>query len=415
MAEKIENSFDSLDAFFTKINAQPSFVQEAMYAVESADINWEIIQKYKIPEDKIATTVNVLAKTIIKDIPLDVFPKELQKKSGIQDPEKLRKVVLEFCTRRLLPLRSHLQGIENLIVQLGGTIPEILPTPPRVQEPQQIKPTYQLPGVVQKDIRTALIENQEIGNQLITEKPIKLRDYNQPVRPSIKNWLIDYQQKMGVEYHSPMERADYLFNSENAKELSETDREVISSLIKSYDERLPLPFDKITGRLTLELIVPKRAAEIKFEEPVLPPAKTSKIIEAQAHSASSTQATPPQTTPPPVTKKPTRPQQPPSPQPKEEDLLPSIPSASSATQKIKSQPSLPPQTTKPKIFSKADNYREPIEENDIEGPVPKPVSPPPNLPKDPTEIEKTGPGPRQATTIKLNGNLIDLKNIAEDK
>ncbi|MFZ2975171.1 MAG: hypothetical protein WA055_00895 [Candidatus Moraniibacteriota bacterium] len=82
----------------------------------------------------------------------------------------------------------------------------------------------------------ALKKFPEIGEQLVTSMRIKLKNFPEPVRPSISNWLSDYTFSLGFESHSAMDRGTYLFRNENAKVLNSTDREKISFLLKAYDE-----------------------------------------------------------------------------------------------------------------------------------------------------------------------------------
>ena len=82
----------------------------------------------------------------------------------------------------------------------------------------------------------ALEKFPDLGEQLVTSNHIKLKNFPEPVRPSINNWLSDYTFSLGFESHSAMDRGTYLFRNENAKILNSTDREKISFLLKAYDE-----------------------------------------------------------------------------------------------------------------------------------------------------------------------------------
>ncbi|HAT73734.1 MAG: hypothetical protein US30_C0005G0029 [Candidatus Moranbacteria bacterium GW2011_GWF2_36_839] len=90
--------------------------------------------------------------------------------------------------------------------------------------------------IEQLSLSDALKKFPEIGEQLITSMRIKLKNFPEPVRPSINNWLSDYTFNLGFESHSAMDRGTYLFRNENAKILNLTDREKISFLLKAYDE-----------------------------------------------------------------------------------------------------------------------------------------------------------------------------------
>jgi hypothetical protein len=116
----------------------------------------------------------------------------------------------------------------------------------------------------------ALKELPATGEMLIGSKPIKLLLFDQPVKPSVKNWLEDYFSREGVEKHDALKRTDYLFNSENGKKLSASERNKLSSLLKSYDtdEQLTINttsqeilFDERAGDALEEFFSPKMAQE----------------------------------------------------------------------------------------------------------------------------------------------------------
>ncbi|HDZ85404.1 MAG TPA: hypothetical protein ENH35_02585, partial [Candidatus Moranbacteria bacterium] len=77
-------------------------------------------------------------------------------------------------------------------------------------------------------IGQALQKYPKTGEQPITSSPIKLKHFPAPARPSIKNWIADFHQKMGMEKHGMMERSEYLFNSENAKSLTSAERQKLA-------------------------------------------------------------------------------------------------------------------------------------------------------------------------------------------
>jgi len=89
--------------------------------------------------------------------------------------------------------------------------------------------------------------------QIITSKPIKLEIYQRSVRPSVKNWLEDYREKMGTASHTLMQRNHYLFDTGNARKLSAQERQNLADLIESYDE----------GR---KLLVNKNKEKIEFKK-----------------------------------------------------------------------------------------------------------------------------------------------------
>ena len=98
-------------------------------------------------------------------------------------------------------------------------------------------------------LSSAIQKFPALGEQLITSAKIKLKNFPEPVRPSINNWLSDYTFSLGYESHSAMDRGTYLFRNENARLLNSMDREKLSYLLKAYDENSPVDINTNTSQI----------------------------------------------------------------------------------------------------------------------------------------------------------------------
>ncbi len=107
----------------------------------------------------------------------------------------------------------------------------------------------------QKSLRQLVKDNKDALNQTLTNAPIKITDFDQPVRPTIKNWLVDYVKIKGAGHHEALERSDYLFNSPNSRALSEEERALVAEILKAYDEDSPLPINAPDQTILLEKLV----------------------------------------------------------------------------------------------------------------------------------------------------------------
>jgi hypothetical protein len=90
----------------------------------------------------------------------------------------------------------------------------------------------------------ALKQYPEIGEQLITSEHISLKNFPEPVRPSIKNWLADYTFTLGYEKHSSVERNNYVFHGSNSLYLSSPDRQKLAYILKAHDDGSPVTVNK---------------------------------------------------------------------------------------------------------------------------------------------------------------------------
>lgn len=106
---------------------------------------------------------------------------------------------------------------------------------------------------VQMALKEAARKFPKLGEQTVTNSPIKLKSFDRPVRPSIKNWLYDYTSILGQGTHDSMQRTNYLFRSENTKNLSSPEREKLGIILKSFDENTPLPVDTENNEIVFDI------------------------------------------------------------------------------------------------------------------------------------------------------------------
>lgn len=96
---------------------------------------------------------------------------------------------------------------------------------------------------IEVSLLQAIQQFSNLGEQLVTLNPIKLKIFPTSVRPSIKNWIEDYRQTMGIQKHGMMERGNYLFHSDNGKFLTSGERKKLAEILRSLDEDVTLKID----------------------------------------------------------------------------------------------------------------------------------------------------------------------------
>ncbi|MDD5464083.1 MAG: hypothetical protein PHP62_02960 [Candidatus Moranbacteria bacterium] len=96
---------------------------------------------------------------------------------------------------------------------------------------------------IKLSLSDALLQYPKVGEQSVGSEQIKLRYFPTPVRPSIKNWITDFHDGMGAGKHSPMDRGNFLFHSENGKRLNSADRQKLGIILRSLDEQTLLTID----------------------------------------------------------------------------------------------------------------------------------------------------------------------------
>lgn len=99
----------------------------------------------------------------------------------------------------------------------------------------------------------ALKKFPKLGEQNITVNMIKLKYFPTPVRPSIKNWVTDYQDFAGPGQHSAVERGNFIFHGENAKKLTPLEKQKVSFVLRMLDEDGEVKIDALAQTMVLEI------------------------------------------------------------------------------------------------------------------------------------------------------------------
>ena len=72
--------------------------------------------------------------------------------------------------------------------------------------------------------------------------------------PTIQNWIQYYSQECGKGKHSPQERSDFLEQLDKTQNISTEDLQKLEKILRSADDHTPLPFDKKTNEIKLDLV-----------------------------------------------------------------------------------------------------------------------------------------------------------------
>ncbi|MCA9364927.1 MAG: hypothetical protein KC736_03480 [Candidatus Moranbacteria bacterium] len=82
-----------------------------------------------------------------------------------------------------------------------------------------------------------------VADQIITSSPIVFESNGQSARPTVSNWVKYYEEILGVGTHGVIDRGNFLFHDRQTKNLSDSDRQKLSTILKSLDENVKLPVD----------------------------------------------------------------------------------------------------------------------------------------------------------------------------
>jgi hypothetical protein len=85
---------------------------------------------------------------------------------------------------------------------------------------------------MKKDIRRALRESVSA----LGTNPIKVGTDETPKRPTVGNWIRDYDHFLGMEKHTKVERGQYLFQNPNTRGLTSQEKKKLDQLFELYEK-----------------------------------------------------------------------------------------------------------------------------------------------------------------------------------
>ncbi len=232
------------DEWQIAFSSLPLQVQNWICSMEVTNNNKEIAKKFNLPPTKNQILAYLTSQAILKKIPVDSLIYDLQQNLEI-DEITARQMTLEIIFRQFLPIKNHFPRLEDIVKKLGGVLQEEISPMTTSLSSQSSQPSEKnLPKKedLRKTFRQAVKDNKEILNQLLTSFPLKIAGVEQPVRPTIKNWLADYIKQKGAGYHGTLERNEFLFKNENFKQLTEKEKIKVMTILRAYDdEKITLP------------------------------------------------------------------------------------------------------------------------------------------------------------------------------
>lgn len=258
--EKVENLPIQIQDFFK--SDQPRLELERscfMYSVKKEDIS------------KISGPVGLI---FVGDVSLENLPEIIAEKIPLQKPAVFG-LAFEINKRIFSIFPEHFNKSTGLLQKWN-----VLKSPPDISEKEAWKKVLEIEPWISKEqsennsqeksrliqveklpLAEALKKYPELDEQPVTSEKIILKNIPEPVRATIKNWLSDYTFETGFDDHTPMTRGDYLFQNANTKNLPSEERERLSAILRSFDEKTPLSINTRSKEIIFPKITPKNIEE----------------------------------------------------------------------------------------------------------------------------------------------------------
>jgi hypothetical protein len=246
-------------SFIEKYNNIPENIRnvfssnEPRLAMESACFS------YNVFEEDISKISQLVGDIFLKDVPLNRF--QIAVRASLNISENVAYGIAYEITKKIFApfpeyftdvviLMEHWQAVKSApIVSVEKVWKRMIEIEPwlldaereeRLEQKKEIENTVKVETI---SIIDALEKYPKIELQNLSLSPIKLQNYPEPARPSVRNWIKSFQESMGAMKHSPIDRGNFLFHSENAKNLTATERQKVALILKSLDEQTLLTID----------------------------------------------------------------------------------------------------------------------------------------------------------------------------
>lgn len=158
------------------------------------------------------------------------------------------------------PTREKVAAIQKEIVEdkkikimgeaaSGSSERQYAPAPIKTTSPEE-KPRE----IENAHISELLEKYPALQNYKLTNNSISLPIAPFSLTPTVQNWIQYYTKECGKGKHSPQERENFLESLRAKQNIGPTDVQKLEKIFRSLDEKIPLPFDKKSNELMLELV-----------------------------------------------------------------------------------------------------------------------------------------------------------------
>ena len=195
----------------------PKNIRWKLASFETGDKIESLGRKYGFELLRLANITRLVREYYFGEVRLDDFPREIEKRINVS----------------LLTAQEIARFIKTEIID-WNPYAEFLATLPKLP------------------IREALKKYPAVGEQEISSGYLEIRGRDDIFDGTIHNWINDYILHLGQERHGTIDRTNYLFHSENTKNLASPEREKLGIILKSFDENAPLPVDVENNEVILE-------------------------------------------------------------------------------------------------------------------------------------------------------------------
>jgi|GEM_PF-1153692 len=264
--------------FLEKVEKLPKNIKEYFISNEPRLALEKTCFIFRVPEESIKNISSPIGLIFVGDIKLENLPHIIWENLHLEKPQ-IYGLAYEINKRIFNRFPEYFKDSEALLQRWSQ-----MKSAPVISEDEAWKKVLEIePWILEEEKSSQNISSEKmqehqtaseklglidamkkypgLGEQIITSQQIRIKNFNDPIRPSIKNWLSDYTARLGYESHDSIERGNYLFQNENTRNLGYEDRQKLSQILKSFDEKTPLTVDLNTKQVVFSAYAPEKKQE----------------------------------------------------------------------------------------------------------------------------------------------------------
>jgi hypothetical protein len=250
LVSKFNNRDDKKDEFlllWRQFDALPQNVRNLMSSEKLVDFIYGISQHFNLDEMRTEEFSRTIRRYFFGEIADGQFARIIgdlchtSNEEGLAILNSIKNIRVETEMRRNL-VTGELQPVPSA--------PLIPPTTTNYYSSQnqrvfqaKTKPVAIPNNLMKIPIKRALKLFPKLETQIFTETEIFSKKYLKPIKPTIKNWLVVYEDFTGAGKKSAIDRGNFLFQADVCRNLTTEEKQKLANLLKSVDEDFPLFVD----------------------------------------------------------------------------------------------------------------------------------------------------------------------------
>lgn len=252
-----------------RLNKLPDNLRDSSLSDKSSAAISLIRERYLSDDrDKLDKFKDIVGLTYLKDAKIEQLPLILKEALGF-DEKTAAEVALVVLCEMFYPVKDFYPGVEEEIVKLGGEIPKgVVPEKitqqytnreeaieEMIDKQHEEEEEKKKDEIVYAKIADLIAQHPELGDAIIgMQSSIAVK--NMPdMKPMIKYWIQDYQNKVGVYHdHSNLDRVQYVCHDKNTRNMNDEERRQLNLVLKSVDGEIDLPYSAKMKKIDFSLI-----------------------------------------------------------------------------------------------------------------------------------------------------------------